>query len=213
MRGHGATLPRGDLDYRDQLDDDLANLTAFVRNRHPQSRPALLGFSSGGGFALRVAGSPLGAAYQRVVLLSPMLGVGAPTVRLRGDAWAKPFVPRIIGLRMLDRVGIRWFDHLPVVAFAIPPERADILTGSYSFRLAGGFATRDYAADLRNARAPIAVLVGGEDELFDPEKFAPAIHAVRPDTPVTIVPGLGHIPLTTDARAVPAIVAAIRGAP
>jgi alpha-beta hydrolase superfamily lysophospholipase len=213
MRGHGATGRRGDLDYRGQLDDDLAKLTAFVRDRHPQSRPVLLGFSSGGGFVLHIAGSPLGEAYERVVLLSPMLGVGAPTVRLLGDAWAKPFLPRLIALGLLDRLGVHWFDHLPVIAFAIPPERADALTGTYSFRLARDFATRDYVANLRNARAPIAVLVGGNDELFDPEKFAPAIHAVRPDTPVTIVPGLGHIPLTTDARAVPAIVAAIRGAP
>lgn len=211
IRGHGATGRRGDLDYRGQLDDDLASLTAAVRERHPGVRPVLLGFSSGGGFALHIAGSPLGEAYERVVLLSPMLGVGAPTVRLTGDAWAKPFVPRIIALSLLNRFGIRWFDHLPVIAFAIAPERAELLTGIYSFRLAGNFGTLDYVADLRNARAPIAVLVGGSDELFDPEKFAPAVQAVKPEVPVTILPGLGHIPITTDARAVPAILAALRG--
>jgi hypothetical protein len=56
----------------------------------------------------------------------------------------------------------------------------------------------------------MAVLVGENDELFDAALFAPTIHAVRPDFSVTIVPELGHIAMTTDARAVPAILAAIR---
>jgi len=55
------------------------------------------------------------------------------------------------------------------------------------------------------------VLVGEKDELFDAAKFAPTIAAVRTDIPVTVIPGLGHVEMTTDPRAVPAIVAAIRG--
>jgi hypothetical protein len=51
------------------------------------------------------------------------------------------------------------------------------------------------------------------DELFDAEKFAPTVHAVRSDVPVTIVPELSHIAMTIDPCALPAITAAIRGAP
>jgi hypothetical protein len=42
---------------------------------------------------------------------------------------------------------------------------------------------------------------------------APTIAAIRPDVAVAIVPALDHIEMTTDPRAVPAIVAAVRGAP
>jgi pimeloyl-ACP methyl ester carboxylesterase len=140
-----------------------------------------------------------------------MLGPRAPTYRPT-QAWAAPYIPRIIALMLLDRVGIHAFDHLTVLAFAINPQRADILTSHYSWLLTRAFATNDYAADLRNASPPIAVLVGDKDELFDAGKFAPTIDAVRTGIPVSIIPGLGHIEITTDPRAVPAIVAAVRGA-
>ncbi len=52
------------------------------------------------------------------------------------------------------------------------------------------FATSDYAADLRNAQTPLAVVVGAKDELFYADKFAPTLHAIKPEIPVTVVPGL-----------------------
>ncbi len=213
IRGHGETGRRGDIDYARQLDDDFADFVTAVKARHPRSRLALLGFSSGGGFALRTAGSPLGKTFARIVLLSPMLGVRAPTLKPGASAWARPFIPRIIALLLLDRIGIHACDRLPALAFAIPADRADMLTGSYSFRLMRAFGTADYAADLKNASAPIAVLVGGNDELFRADLFAPTIHAVRPDIPVTVIPGLSHIEMTTEPRAFGAIIAALRATP
>jgi alpha-beta hydrolase superfamily lysophospholipase len=212
IRGHGETGQRGDIDHAGQLDDDLADFTAMVKAKHPNARLALLGFSSGGGFALHTAATPLGTAFDRIVLISPFLGPRAPTVRPQGtDPWAKAFVPRILALLLLQRVGIHAFEHLPVIVFAVLPEQAKFLTPSYSFLLANAFGTNDYAADLRTAKTPLAVLVGGNDELFEPSRFAPTIQAIRPDTPVTIVPGLDHIAMTLDPRAVPAIAAALRG--
>jgi alpha-beta hydrolase superfamily lysophospholipase len=212
IRGHCATGERGDIDYAGQLDDDLADLTAMVKARHANAPLALLGFSSGGGFALHTAATPLGTAFARIVLISPFLGPFAPTVRPEGGtAWAKAFVPRILALTLLERVGIHAFEHLPVIAFAVLPEQAKFLTPSYSFLLQRDFSTTDYAADLRNASAPLAVLVGEKDELFDPDRFAPTVAAIRPNTPVTIVPGLNHIGMTLDPSAVSAIVAALRG--
>jgi alpha-beta hydrolase superfamily lysophospholipase len=212
IRGHGETGQRGDIDFAGQLDDDLADFTTMVKARHPNAQLALLGFSSGGGFALHTAATPLGTAFGRIVLISPFLGQRAPTNRPQGtDPWAKAFVPRILALLLLQRVGIHAFEHLPVVVFAVLPEQAKFLTSSYSFLLANAFATSDYAADLRNAKAPLAVLVGGNDELFEASRFAPTIQAISPNTPVTVVPGLDHIAMTLDPRAVPAIAAALRG--
>jgi alpha-beta hydrolase superfamily lysophospholipase len=210
IRGHGDTGTRGDIDYAGQLDDDLADFTAVVRARQPNAKLVLMGFSSGGGYALHVAATPLGKSFVRTVLLSPMLGAFAPTYRTDGK-YARPFIPRIIALLALDRIGIHAFDHLTTLLLAIDPARTDILVGHYSWLLMRGFGTNDYAADLRNAQMPLAVVAGENDELFFADEFAPTVDAIRPGTPVTIVPGLSHTALTTDPRAVPAIMAAVRG--
>ena len=211
IRGHGATGRRGDIDYAGQLDDDLEDFTAAISRRHPGARPVLLGFSSGGGFALHAAASRYGGAFERAVLIAPMLGHRAPTMKANPAKWAAPFIPRIIGLLALNRAGIHAFDGLPVITFAIPPARANVLTASYSFRLLQAFGTADYAADLKNARTPLAVAVGGEDELFHAGRFPATVKAVRPDVPVAIAGGLNHIGMVTDPRAIPVIAAAVRG--
>ena len=135
----------------------------------------------------------------------------APTARGIANAWATPFLPRIIALAILNKLGIHALDYLPTLAFAIAPGNPGGLTGIYSFRLLQAFGTTDYAADLRNATSPITVLVGEKDDLFLAEQFAPTIQAARAEVPVLIVPDLGHIQMITDTHAVPAIVAAIRG--
>jgi alpha-beta hydrolase superfamily lysophospholipase len=210
IRGHGATGTRGDIDYAGELDDDLADFVAAVRARHPNAKLVLMGFSSGGGYALHVAASPLGKMFSRAVLLSPMLGPFAPTYK-RDQKYARPFIPRIIALLVLDHVGVHAFDHLTTLLLAIDPARTDILVGHYSWLLMRAFGTNDYVADLRNAQTPLAVVVGEQDELFTAHKFAPTVDAIRPGTPVTIVPGLSHTALTVDPRAVPGILAAVRG--
>ena len=210
IRGHGDTGTRGDIDYAGELDDDMADFTAMVRGKYPNAKLVLTGFSSGGGFALHVAATPLGKSFARAVLLSPMLGPFAPTIKPNGK-YARPFIPRILALAVLDRIGIHAFDHLTTLLLAIDPARTDILVGHYSWLLMRAFATSDYAADVRNAQTPLAVVVGEKDELFFADKFAPTIDAVRPGVPVTIVPGLSHTGLTVDAAGVPAILAAVRG--
>jgi non-heme chloroperoxidase len=52
------------------------------------------------------------------------------------------------------------------------------------------------------------VVVGQEDDEFVPERFAPEFAAAGRRVPVTIVPGVGHIELTTTPRGVEAAIAA-----
>ena len=210
IRGHGETGRRGDIDYAGQLDGDLEDFVTAIQSRHPGARTVLLGSSAGGGFALHAAASSNGRLFERAVLLAPMLGAHAPTFRKEASAWARPFIPRYIALSILNRFGIHALDGLPVIAFAIDPARAHLLAGTYSFRLLRAFATRNYAQDLKQARMPLQILVGAADELFDAGQFEPAVHAIRPDIPVTIIPGVNHIGMVADPRAVPAIVAAVR---
>src|ERR1700734_3931141 len=118
IRGHGASGTRGDIAYAGQLDDDLADLVAALRKAHPAARFSLIGHSAGGGFALRVAGSKLGDAFDRFVLLAPYLGHSAPTNRpAEGPAlWAQPDLPRILASVFLDRLGVDWPRSFPVLA-------------------------------------------------------------------------------------------------
>lgn len=211
IRGHGGTGRRGDIDYAGQLDDDLADFAEAVRVQRPNAELVLLGLSAGGGFALRIAGSSLGKVFARTVLLTPMFTHNAPTVRPGKSPWVTPYIPRIIGIALLNQLGIHAFDHLPVLAFGIPPERAHLLTGLYSFLLMRAFGTLDYRADLRNAVSPLAILVGEKDELFFADQFEPTVKAIRQDVPVTVIPNLNHIELVTHASAVSSILLAVRG--
>lgn len=210
MRGHGDSGRRSDLDYPGQLDDDLAAVVTFVKTRHPGAPLALAGFSAGGGFSLHAAATPRGASFERVVLISPMLGLHAPTTKSTiGGGLVTPFVPRIVAITILNKFGIHAFDHLQTLAFG-EFDRPELMF-NYSFLLMSEFATAGYVQDVRNAKAPLAVVVGDKDEFFAADQYAPALDAVRPGIPVTIMRGLGHIAMLTDPAAVPAIVAALRG--
>ncbi len=74
IRGHGGSGTRGDIGYLGQLDDDLEDLVAELRQQVPDAHFELAGFSAGGGFALRVASGKLATTFERLVLLAPYLG-------------------------------------------------------------------------------------------------------------------------------------------
>jgi alpha-beta hydrolase superfamily lysophospholipase len=210
VRGHGASGTRGDIAYLGQLDDDLADLLADLRKANPESKFALVGHSSGGGFALRVAAEPLGAAFDKVVLLAPYLGYRAPTNRpAEGPGlWAAPDLPRIIATILLGRIGIDWPQSLPAIAFANEPEAKMVVTPVYSFRLLQNYtAPEDWKGAFGAAKGGISVIAGAEDQLMD----APAYQRELPPlgVPVSILPGVDHMGVCWRPEALKAIVAAL----
>ena len=205
VRGHGNFGRTGDIDYIGQLEDDLADFVAVLRPLHPSASFSLIGFSSGGGFVLRAIATPDEKLFDRFIMISPALPQSAPTIRPDTGGWVSVAKPRIIVVSLLNRLGIDWFNGLPIVAFATSPE-APNLTSVYSFRLAVDFgAPRNYLTALGRSRRPAALLVGGADELFYPDRFAPLFEPVRPDLRVTIVPGIGHIGMTVTPAGIAAV--------
>ncbi len=202
VRGHGQSGRKGDIEYIGQLEDDLVDLLAVLGPAPAGAKRILVGHSSGGGFVLRFAGGPAGERFDGYLLLAPYLSHDAPTVRPNSGGWAAPYIPRIIALSILSRIGIHWFEGLPVVAFGIPPEEMSAnRTAFYSFRLWANYAPhQDWRKDIRDIRRPAMVLVGGNDELFRAEEFAPAFSALRQDIPVELVPNLAHMEITTTAE-------------
>lgn len=210
LRGHGASGVNGDIAYNGQLQDDVADFARFVHQTQPSANLSLLGHSAGGGLALRFAGGPDGALFGRYVLLSPMLARNAPTVRPGVESFAKPFKARYVGLTILDRFGFHGLEALPVLAFAMPAAPGNIMTSLYSYRLSENFTQdRRYLDDLRHITRPTQLLVGADDEFFYADKFAPLIHGVRPDIPVSIVPKVGHMGIALDPAAIQQVIAAL----
>jgi alpha-beta hydrolase superfamily lysophospholipase len=200
MRGHGESGTRGDIRYFGQLDDDLADLVGEIRKTHHDAPLTLIGHSAGGGFALRIAGSPIQNLFTRTVLLSPYLGYDAPPTRSDAGGWASPDIPRILALQVLRQLGIDWVESLPTVAFAVPSNSAKILNASYSSRLLRNFAaSRDFRQDLATASRPIALFAGRDDELMLPEKYQDAVGS---RVPVRIIDGIDHMGMVGDPRAV-----------
>jgi len=154
---------------------------------------------------LRAIASHNEKLFDRFIMISPALPPGSPTIRPDTGGWVSVAKPRILALVLLNRLGIRWFNGLPIVAFATSPHAPD-LTSVYSFRLAVDFgAPRNYLAVLSRSTKPVALLVGGSDELFYPEQFAPLFKSARPDLPITIVPGVGHIGMTVSPEGIAAV--------
>lgn len=197
LRGHGAKPEqRGDIGYVGQFEDDLADLIEIVRK--PGQKLVIGGHSSGGGLAIRFAGGAYGDEADAAVLLAPYLHYKAPTVRPNSGGWALPLTRRIIGLAMLNNVGIRVLNGLPAIQFAFPQSVLDgpvghTATAAYSFRLNTSYAPRDdYKADIA-ALPPFLLVAGREDEAFFADRYEPVMSEANPAGRYAILDGLSHL--------------------
>lgn len=197
LRGHGENpVRRGDVDYIGQFEDDLADLIGTVRK--PGQKLVIGGHSSGGGLAIRFAGGAHGAMADGALLLAPYLHYKAPTVRPNSGGWAHPLTRRIIGLTMLNAVGITALNGLPAIQFAFPRSvlegpHGKTATDRYSFRLNTSYAPRnDYKSDIA-ALPPFLLVAGSDDEAFVADRYEPVMSAENPGGRYEIVDGVSHL--------------------
>lgn len=125
---------------------------------------------------------------------------------VRAQTWAAVSTGRIIGLTIINFLGVYIWDGRPELGFPVPTD-LDAVTGTYSWRLLQNFgAHADYLADIRRVYRPMRVFVGRSDELLDADKLKIEFQTQRQDVPVVILPGLGHSDMVTRPEAIRAIV-------
>ena len=84
------------------------------------------------------------------------------------------------------------------------------LTPEYSYSLAQNFRPLpDYEANIKAAMQPVTVLAGTADEAFYTDKLQETFRKQGKNWTVTLLPGIGHIPLTLEPSAVNAAVKAV----
>jgi hypothetical protein len=143
------------------------------------------------------------------VFLAPILP-GSSTWRPNAGGWTNIALPRLLTIAWLNRLGIHWFDGLPVISYAVAPETSQWLTGSYSYQLSMNFgAGRQYETYLRNMRRPAQVLVGDADEQVLTDQFAPLLERLGVNMPVSIVPSMKHADMINRGEAFREIVRAV----
>jgi len=203
MRGHGTSGTRGDIGYVGQLEDDLADFVAVLRNTVPSAPLTLIGHSAGGGFSMRVAGSPIQNLFERFVLLAPYLGYDAPSTRPDSGGWARADIPRILGLLALRAIGVNCCEALPVLALAVPPNSEKTLVSTYTDRLMRNFAVRgDFRRDLAAATRPLTIISGADDELMFSDKYAEAVRGANVAVDVKVLDGINHMGIVAAPKAI-----------
>ncbi len=208
LRGHGQSPKRrGDIDYIGQFEDDIVDFITLVKKHNPDDMIILGGHSSGGGLAIRFAGSRYCSMIDAFLLMSPYLQYNAPTIKQNSGGWARPYTGRIIGLSMLNNIGVHWFDHLTVIDFNMPLNARDgTETLSYSYRLNKSFAPRNYKKDLSAIaiNQPILVVVGTADESFIADQFKP-VFSLYTKAEVEMIKDLSHMGVVLNAEVQPVI--------
>ena len=208
VRGHGPSPQRrGDIDYIDQLEDDLADLSAWIRSMNPRGILVLGGHSSGGGLVIRFAGGSYRGTADGYLLLAPFLQHDAPTLRPQVGGWATPKTSRIVALNVLNAMGIRRLNGLTTIEFNLQLARRNgDETLSYSYRLMTGFNPRNYESDLGALEEPTLVVVGTDDESFYAEEFSGVFGAFTPHAQVELIPDAKHLGLVVEAVVPPLVV-------
>lgn len=206
LRGHGAFQPKGDTAYIGQLTDDLADFIEGVKATGPGGKIVVVGHSAGGGLALRLAAGPAGAGIDGTLLLAPFFHYSAASTRPDGG-WAAAHVGRIVALDVLNRLGVRRWNGLVALEFAVPAAWKTAITPTYSYRLMSDMqAGAGFRTMLEEAPRPVRVLTGADDELFYAERYHRDVPA---RVPVEIVPGVDHMGLIVDPEALAAVAEAV----
>lgn len=180
LRGHGESDGKpGDVDFIDQYAADLAEVVKKIRKDKPKGKIIIAGHSMGGGISLRYAQNNKFPKVDGFLLFAPLLGQNTPTIpqttsvtQSNEEPFLKIHIQRLIGLKILNSIGITEHNGLNVLFFNLPAESP---LKNYSYRANESMSPEDYKAGLNAVKKPLLVLVGSKDEAFAASAFEPAV--------------------------------------
>ena len=212
LRGHAKSGGESyDVDYIGQHEHDLDDLMRWSIKSLGAQTVILAGHSMGGGIVLRHALLENKQQPAGYLLLAPSFGE-APTQRQGDSTDTSAYVhfnnKRLIGLILLNIVGIRWLDHLPVLYFNESTGVSD-----YSYRaVLSGQPIRPDTADiaLQKVAAPLLVVVGENDAIFLADQYADFV-STNSDGKTVVIPELDHNQVVDHPEAIAVMVVWFRG--
>lgn len=191
LRGHNHSSGRRyDLERIGQYEDDLAQVIASIRSDRPAARIFLAGHSMGGGIIASYALKTNRPRIDGYLLLAPALGPGPSAPRKTpANSVFRIDRARITGLILLNLLGIRAFNHLPVAYLNAPPDFP-----AYSFAAMASTSPlppKTAADGFAAMEAPFLIIAGAEDEVVYAEGYR-ELAAPHDKGQVEIRPNHGH---------------------
>ena len=107
-----------------------------------------------------------------------------------------------IGLSMLNNLGLKSLNHLPVLFFNRPENINDKLqVPSYSFSMTINFNPKDHKDEIKNINIPCLVLLGKQDESFYHEQFPSTFKPAERFVRLEILDSVKHLDIVKSQRA------------
>lgn len=205
LRGHGENpVRRGDLNYRGQLEDDLADLIA--KTAGSGDRVVVGGHSTGAAVAARLATGPNDSRIKGLILIAPLLTRSFPGVQADFGGWLMPLSTRVLSLKIENMFGIHWSDHEVAVQYAVPSsvrgeEYGYAITSDYTWRLFKSMQLRHAdGSDLQGLKAPLLFVSGESDEMLDGAAAKAALQALVKNGEYASVTGETHFSVANSAK-------------
>jgi pimeloyl-ACP methyl ester carboxylesterase len=210
LRGHSGSGTRaGDVSYVGQLEDDLADLAKALNIDGPGRRRTLIGFSAGGGFALKVASGPQRRLFDSYVAVAPYFVVD-PAREPRNNGWVAVATYRARAIRLLASIGLPQFEGLVVASYAIDPKADEQRTPDYSYRLLMSLRLdRDWRTALARIESPTRIVLGADDALVKADQ-AGAFSSLNPQVKLIVLPALDHTDMINKPSALAEVVSVWR---
>lgn len=179
LRGHGESGGTAfDVAYKGQYEDDLEDLILHLNERGNYNKPRgqsqldrkilIGGHSMGGGIAMRYALKEHKPDVDGYLLFAPNFGEGPTQKKVGGnESHNAPIhfdTKRMIGILMLNSIGVTQLDSLPIMYFNFPPQ---MMAYSYaSIMSAQPIRPDNTEMALASIKQPLLTIVGSEDEVF-----------------------------------------------
>lgn len=207
LRGHGRNLlDQPDIDHIGQLEEDIEEIIKYAKDSLGAKKIMLAGHSSGGGLVLRYLANPELIKVNKAIMIAPYLGHDAPTVRPNSGGWVTVGIKRWVGLSILNSLGIRMYNEMPVLFFNRPKAYDDKLqVNSYSYRMAINFAPKNYETDIINLKTKALVVVGEKDESFYTNKFKEVFNPSENYTKIELIKNANHLDIVKNKESINSI--------